>query len=145
MRYSIHEAEEPSEDLQEAVSRLLPQLDSSKELPKPADLREIIESPGTFLFVASLAESGEAVGMLTLVVSRLPTGVRAYVEDVVVAEAARGQGIGIALVGKAKEKAVELGVKAIDLTSNPAREAANRLYQRVGFRLRKTNVYRLEL
>ena len=85
------------------------------------------------------------LGMLSLVAFEIPTGVRAWVEDVVVDEAARGQGAGFALVEAAVEHAKKVGARTVDLTSRPSREAANRLYQRAGFQLRETNVYRVTL
>ena len=85
------------------------------------------------------------MGMLTLVTFRLPTGVRAWVEDVVVDSAARGQGVGEALTQAAIELAAARGAQTVDLTSRPSREAANRLYRRMGFEPRETNVYRFQL
>jgi len=82
------------------------------------------------------------VGSLTLALFRIPTGVRAWIEDVVVDETVRGQGIGEALNGEALRIAKENGAGSVDLTSRPSREAANRLYQRLGFQTRETNVYR---
>lgn len=90
-------------------------------------------------------DSGVApiLGMLTLVTFEIPTGWRAWVEDVVVDEAARGKGVGASLVAAAIDLAKKRGAKTVDLTSRPSREAANRLYQRSGFELRETNVYRV--
>ena len=85
------------------------------------------------------------VGSLTLAQFRIPTGVGVWIEDVVVDEAARGQGTGEALVREGIRIAEEAGAKAVNLTSRPDRAAANRLYQRLGFEARTTNVYRLEL
>ena len=82
------------------------------------------------------------VGMLTLAVFRIPSGVRAWIEDVVVDTEARGRGIGAALVRRAIEIAQESGARTVDLTSRPSREAANKLYQKLGFEQRSTNVYR---
>jgi ribosomal protein S18 acetylase RimI-like enzyme len=76
---------------------------------------------------------------------RIPTGVRAWIEDVVVDEEARGHGVGELLNRAALDLARELGAKTVDLTSRPSREAANRLYQRIGFVARDTNVYRYSL
>jgi len=87
-------------------------------------------------------DEGKPVGMLSLVVFRIPTGVRGWIEDVVVNQETRGKGIGEALTRAALDRAKELGVKTVDLTSRPSREAANRLYQRVGFQPRQTNLYR---
>ena len=75
----------------------------------------------------------------------IPTGTRAWIEDVVVDEAARGSGMGAALNQAALDHARLRGAKTVDLTSRPSREAANRLYQRLGFEPRETNVYRLTL
>jgi ribosomal protein S18 acetylase RimI-like enzyme len=82
--------------------------------------------------------------MLTLVVFRIPTGLRAWIEDVVVDEGARGRGVGAALNQAAIRLAGEHGARTVDLTSRPSREVANRLYSRLGFVPRETNVYRFE-
>jgi len=100
----------------------------------------MVGAAGTTVFLARL--SGQIVGTLTLIVFRIPTGVRAWIEDVVVEDAARGHGAGHALNRAAIDKAVSQGARTVDLTSRPAREAANRLYQRMGFEPRSTNVYR---
>ena len=89
-------------------------------------------------------DQGMIVGSMTLVIFPLPTGVRAWIEDVVVDGDARSRGVGEALNRRAMEIAVARGAKTIDLTSRPSREAANRLYQRLGFLRRDTNVYRYE-
>ena len=94
---------------------------------------------------ATLSERARKLGSLTLVLFRIPTGVRAWIEDVVVDEAARGQGVGELLNREALRIAAENGAVTVDLTSRPSREAANRLYQRIGFKQRETNVYRYEL
>ena len=92
------------------------------------------------------ARSGqEIVGLLTLAIFRIPTGVRAWIEDVVVDNQARGKGVGDALNRAALAEAERRGAKTVDLTSRPSREAANRLYQRLGFKQRDTNVYRYDL
>jgi ribosomal protein S18 acetylase RimI-like enzyme len=110
-------------------------------------LEEIIESDTTVLFAAcSNQESDqEIVGLLTLAIFRIPTGVRAWIEDVVVDDKARGKGVGDALNRAALAEAERRGAKTVDLTSRPSREAANRLYQRLGFKQRDTNVYRYDL
>jgi ribosomal protein S18 acetylase RimI-like enzyme len=147
---------EVTEDLVGAVHRLLPQLSTSAALPSGADIDRIVSSPVTTLFVARhgrVEEGGGAgarggddiVGMLTLAVFLIPTGVRAWVEDVVTDGRAQRQGVGEALVRGAVEFARARGAQTLDLTSRPSREAANRLYLRVGFELRPTNVYRLPL
>ncbi len=101
-------------------------------------------SPATVLFVAREAD-GPILGSLTLALFRIPTGLRAWIEDVVVDEAARGKGVGAALNEAALDHARAVGARTVDLTSRPSREAANRLYQRLGFVERDTNVYRFEL
>lgn len=139
----IFEAKEVTEELVEAFRRLTPQLSSSNPSPGQAELQEIVASPAVILFMARA--DGKLIGSLSLVVFRIPTGVRAWIEDVVVDQEARGKGAGEALTRAALQRARELGVKTVDLTSRPSREAANRLYQRVGFELRHTNHYRFSI
>ncbi len=126
-----------------AVNSLLPQLSSSAPALDHEGLQRILESDALTLFLAEV--EGRVVGMLTLVVAPIPTGVRALIEDVVTDESARGQGVGGELVTTALDHARRLGATTVDLTSRPAREAANRLYVRLGFVQRETNVYRLIL
>jgi ribosomal protein S18 acetylase RimI-like enzyme len=128
----------------DAVERLVPQLSRSSPPPTTAELGEVVSSPATDLFIA-IDDTGTVVGMATLVTFRIPTGMRAWIEDVVVDDAARGQGVGEALTQAMVARAAELGCRTVDLTSRPSREAANRLYKRAGFEARETNVYRLEL
>lgn len=143
-------ASEVTEDLVRAVHHLLPQLSGSARLPSGLEIDQIVSSHATTLLLASndgpgSEASAPIVGMLTLVTFRLPTGVRAWVEDVVVDSAARGQGVGEALTQAAIELAAARGAQTVDLTSRPSREAANRLYRRMGFEPRETNVYRFQL
>jgi ribosomal protein S18 acetylase RimI-like enzyme len=140
---TVSVAAEVTEELIEAFARLVPQLSGSSPSPSAAVLSEIVASPATDLLVARDGE-GAVVGSLTLVVFRIPTGVRAWIEDVVVDRDARGQGVGEALNRSAMDLAVERGARTVDLTSRPTREAANRLYQRLGFTPRDTNVYRFD-
>lgn len=127
--------------LVEAMARLVRQLSSSAAPPGAEELARVVGSPVTTLFVARDA-GGRIVGSLTLVVFRLPTGLRAWIEDVVVDGASRGSGAGRALVEEAIRAAQAAGARTVDLTSRPDREAANRLYVRSGFEQRQTNVYR---
>jgi ribosomal protein S18 acetylase RimI-like enzyme len=136
----VTEIDEVTTELVDAFIRLVPQLSSSSPPPSRSDLREIVDS-ASVLFVARDA-SGSLVGSLTLALFRVPTGLRAWIEDVVVDESARGAGAGEALVAAAIERAGAAGVRSVDLTSRPSREAANRLYVRMGFEPRTTNVYR---
>ena len=137
-------------ELHEAMGRLLPQLSRSAAPMSEADVERFLSQSSVHLFVFR-AETADAdgnnpiLGMLSLASFEIPTGVRAWVEDVVVDEAARGQGAGLALVEAAIEHAKTVGARTVDLTSRPTREAANRLYQRAGFQLRETNVYRVTL
>ena len=131
-----------TDDVLEACHRLIPQLSSSSSPITRAQLDEIITGSSTVLFAAR--SEGAIVGLLTLAVFRIPTAVRAWIEDVVVDERARGKGVGEALSRAALAEAAQRGAKTVDLTSRPSREAANRLYQRIGFVRRDTNVYRYE-
>jgi len=139
----IREATEVDDALVAAMARLVPQLSSSNPPPDAAALSAIVASDASVLLLAE--EDGEVVGAMTLVVFTIPTGVRAWIEDVVVDEAARGRGVGDALNRAAIERAREAGARTVDLTSRPSREAANHLYRRLGFEQRDTNVYRLDL
>jgi len=139
----VSEAAEVTDELVEAFVRLIPQLSSSAPTSR-AELAEIVGSEASILFVARDAD-GRIVGSLTLAVFRIPTGVRAWIEDVVVDDAARGAGAGEALVAAAVARAGSIGAKTVDLTSRPSRDAANRLYVRLGFEARSTNVYRYTL
>jgi ribosomal protein S18 acetylase RimI-like enzyme len=129
-----------SEELAEAMERLLPQLSSRRSPPNMIELAELVAAQGTSLFVAR-DEGGAVVGMLTLVLYRVPTGMRGWIHDVVVDESARGQGVGEALAQKALRLAEDAGAISVELTTRTEREAANRLYQRLGFTPRATNVY----
>lgn len=126
-----------------AFAKLIPQLSSSNPPPSAEALAAIVSSEASHLLLAT--EDGAVLGSLTLVVFAIPTGLRAWIEDVVVDGDARGKGVGAALNEGALKLAAELGATTVDLTSRPSREAANRLYQRLGFQLRETNVYRYDL
>lgn len=126
-----------------AVHRLVSQLTSSPPPPTRVELEVIVAGPSTMLL---LARSGSAVvGMLTLAIFRIPTGIRAWIEDVVVDADSRGKGVGEALTREAVRIAGTHGARTVELTSRPSREAANRLYQRLGFERRETNVYRFSI
>jgi len=140
MATTVVSATEATDELVEACKRLIPQLSSSNPPPTREELAEIISSPATVLLVARV--DGTIAGILTLATFRIPTGVRAWIEDVVVDDSARGHGVGQALNHTAIEEARKRGAITVDLTSRPSREAANRLYQRIGFEARSTNVYR---
>lgn len=137
----VSEATVVTPEMVEAFARLIPQLSSSSPAPTGAELEAIVSSPASVLLIAS-QPTGAIVGSLTLALFRVPTGVRAWIEDVVVDESARGAGAGEALVMTALARADAEGAKSVDLTSRPSREGANRLYVRLGFEARQTNVYR---
>ncbi len=140
---NIYEVSEYSTELGAAFDRLIPQLSSSNPPPSVEALSQIIDSDASKLLVAE--SDGQIVGSLTLVLFRIPTGVRAWIEDVVVDAEARGMGVGAALSTHAVELARSEGATTVDLTSRPSREAANRLYKRIGFVKRETNVYRFSI
>jgi ribosomal protein S18 acetylase RimI-like enzyme len=143
---SIKEAETADDALRDAAARLVPQLSPSSPPPTLEQLRRIVADPATTLLVATNGGGdAQVVGMLTLAIFMLPTGVRAWIEDVVVDDESRGSGVASALVAAALERAQEEGARTVDLTSRPDREAANRLYLRLGFARRETNVYRRTL
>jgi len=126
------------------IRRLVPQLSTSAKPLEAYDLETLVTSQATQLLVARL-DGQRIVGTLTLAIFRIPTGVRAWIEDVIVDESARGHGVGAALCAEAIHRARLAGARTVDLTSNPSREDAHRLYERVGFTVRETNVYRYSL
>lgn len=140
----IVEATEVTPEIVAAFATLIPQLSSSNPPPTGAELAAIVASPATQLLLA-IEDDGSILGSLTLAVFPIPTGVRAWIEDVVVDRAGRGKGVGEALNADALHRARSLGATTVDLTSRPSRKAANRLYQRMGFVARQTNVYRYDL
>ena len=142
----IEQATQVTDELEAAFVRLMPQLSSSNPAPTRAQLAEMVGSPAITLLIAREPDAaGEIAGSLTLAMFRIPTGRRAWIEDVVVDAAQRGKGVGEALTREALRVAQEAGATTVDLTSRPSREAANRLYQRIGFEKRETNVYRYTL
>ncbi len=142
MSITIEIADQVDDELISAFKRLIPQLSSSNPPPSHAQLTEIVSSPSTLLFVARA--EGRIVGALTLALFRIPTGLRAWIEDVVVDSDVRGSGIGEKLSRAALDEAKVRGAVTVDLTSRPSRVEANRLYQRLGFVARDTNVYRFQ-
>ncbi len=138
----VEAAASVDDDLCAAVSVLVPQLSRSSPPPTREQLERIVADPGNILFLAR--DGSRVVGMLTLVVFRIPTAVRAWIEDVVVDEGSRGTGVAAELVQAALDRADAEGARTVDLTSRPDREVANRLYVRLGFERRETNVYRYQ-
>jgi ribosomal protein S18 acetylase RimI-like enzyme len=138
---TVSELHDVTPEALDAFARLLPQLSSSAPALSEEALREMVDSDASHILLAT-DDDGRIVGSMTLVVFRIPTGVRAWIEDVVVDEAARGLGSGEALNRAAIELAHSLGARTIDLTSRPSRVAANALYRKLGFEERQTNIYR---
>ena len=137
---TIEVVRDVGDELVTAFGRLIPQLSRSATALDAATLRQLVAWQGNRLLVARM--DGEIVGALTLVMFPIPTGLRAWIEDVVVDETARGHGVGAALTQEAVRLARADGARTVDLTSRPSREAANRLYERLGFQLRDSKVYR---
>tara|TARA_B100000035_G_C21008930_1_gene558666 strand:- start:409 stop:843 length:435 start_codon:yes stop_codon:yes gene_type:complete len=138
---SIRPVTEVTESLTDAYRVLIPQLSSSSNPPTEEELQRIIESDSAQILIAE-DENGEILGTMTLIIFQIPTGIRAWIEDVVVDSSARGKGIGKKLNLAALELAKQAGAKTVDLTSRPARQEANQLYRSIGFAERETNVYR---
>jgi ribosomal protein S18 acetylase RimI-like enzyme len=139
---NITEVKVVDDNLAEAFSRLLPQLSQNAKAITKSDLENILASDNTFIISA---DDNGIVGILTLVIFRIPTGIKARIEDVVVDVDHRSKGIGQKLIARAIEKAKQAGAVSIDLTSNPNRTTANKLYQKMGFQQRETNTYRCKL
>jgi len=142
----ISEVTEVTDEIVAAFGQLIPQLSKSNPPPDRAGIGFMVDSPASVVLIARDPEAeGRIVGSLTLALFRIPTAMRAWIEDVVVDEAVRGRGVGDALNRAALDRARDAGAKTVDLTSRPTREAANRLYKRIGFEQRETNVYRYTL
>lgn len=150
---SVELIEQSSPELVAAMERLIPQLSRSAKPLTAEQTQALVDQDSVYLFVfrtdkpviaadGNEVESGTILGMLSLATFAIPTGVRAWVEDVVVDAGTRGMGAGQQLVEAAVAHAQKIGARTVDLTSRPSREAANRLYRRCGFQLRETNVYR---
>lgn len=144
IEHVIEHVYEVNDELVQAFAYLVPQLTANRA-PGLTDLRALVAFPGSVLLVARESESGPIVGSATLCLIHAPTGIHARLEDVVVDVALRGKGIGAALTREALRIAGESGANYVALTSNPRREAANRLYQKMGFKKWDTNVYRYDL
>jgi ribosomal protein S18 acetylase RimI-like enzyme len=143
VKVEVEVLQEITRDVVEAFGRLLPQLSTSAPPLNAAMLSAIVSAPASTVLVARA--DGQIVGTLTLAMFPIPTGVRAWIEDVVVDEAARGKRVGEALTVAAVRLAQDAGARTVDLTSRPARAAAGRLYERLGFELRESRLYRYEI
>ncbi len=132
-----------TDDVVEAFGRLLPQLSTSAKRLDAAALSAIVAAPASTVLLARADE--QIIGTLTLVTFPIPTGVRAWIEDVVVDEAARGRQVATKLIDEAIKLARQAGARTVDLSSRPSRESAGRLYERIGFERRDTRMYRYKL
>jgi len=142
-KIEITYATELTDSLYEACQRLVPQLTHNNPPPTRLQLAHMLASTASFLFFAKHPDFGEEIiGMATLVLYHVPTGLRGYVEDIVVDEKARGRRIGELLTRACLDQAKKAGAPQVMLTCNPGRTSANQTYVRMGFELRKTNVYR---
>ena len=142
MTIEISICDEVNDAVVAAFAELVPQLSRSSSPPTAEELNKIVAHEASTILLAS--EGKTILGSMTLVLFPIPTGIRAWIEDVIVDESARGRGVGEALNRRALKIALNAGAKTVDLTSRPSRDAANRLYQRLGFVARETNVYRYE-
>jgi ribosomal protein S18 acetylase RimI-like enzyme len=137
---AVEKLDEATDEAVAAFGRLLPQLSSSAAPLDAEALAAIVSSPAVTVLIAR--SGGDIVGSLTLAMFPIPTGIRAWIEDVVVDDAARGQGVGAVLTEEAIRRARDAGARSLDLTTRPSREAAGRLYERAGFKQRETRLYR---
>jgi len=140
MRVHVEVVRTVTDELVAAFGRLLPQLSRNAAPLDAESVARLVQWQGNQVLVASV--DGRILGLLTLVMFPIPTGLRAWIEDVVVDETERGQGVGAALTEEAIRLARAAGARTVDLTSRPSRTAANRLYERLGFQLRDSKVYR---
>ena len=138
---TISELTKSTNEALNAINKLLPQLSANAKGLSMDRLAVLVESDNTLIFLGT-DENGCILGMLSLIVMKIPTGNKAWIEDVGVDQAARGKGLGKSLMNHALEQAKKLGAKSVDLTSRPSRESANKLYQALGYEIRETNVYR---
>jgi ribosomal protein S18 acetylase RimI-like enzyme len=144
-RFFVFEPDEIDSEIYTAIKRLIPQYSTIQKMPSYREVKEIIDSGSTCLFFASDLKNKKIVGSLTLVFFRLPSGIRAIIEDVVVDELYRKKGIGKLLCQAAIDRSVQIEARTIDLTSRPVRKAAHHLYEGIGFAVRDTTVYRYDI
>ena len=134
----VEQVNEATPELVEVIRRLMPQLTEARTPPTLDQLRETVS---TQTMLIARGDDGEILGTLTFVLYRVSSGLKGRIEDVIVDASARGRGVGEALVQEGMRRASDAGVLMLELTSMPYREAANRLYKRLGFVRRPTNVY----
>lgn len=143
LELEIIEVTEFTSEIADNLRRLVAQLDDNFQPLSDVDVKEMIDSSGTHLYIAKLKENTfEIVGMYTLIYYRIPYKKKGWIEDVVVDESHRRRGIAKMMLNHAIEEAKRLGIKSLNLTSSPERKFANKLYLQLGFEKRETNVYR---
>ena len=140
---NIIEIQTYSQEYHEAMQRFLDQLTTNPMTLTEDMCRQLFDSENSHLFF--LMKDEQIAGMLTVGIYHSPTGGKAWIEDVVVDESFRGQGLSKLLVAHAIEFTKSMGIPSLMLTSNPKRIAANKLYQAMGFERKETNVYRMKL
>lgn len=145
MEFYIEKLQKFSLELTAAINKLLKQLNSTATPLTKADIEYMISSTANRLFVARRSDNKEVVGMLTLIVYRIPVWKKGWIEDLVVDEKYRNFGVATKLLKHAIESAKADGVLSLNFTSNPEREVANKFYHSLGFEKRNTNVYRIKL
>ena len=145
MEFYIQQLKKFSSELTVALNKLLKQLDNAATPLTQVDIENMIDSPANRLFVARRSDNKEIVGMLTLIVYRIPVWKKGWIEDVVVDKTYRNKGIATKLIDHGVKSAKAEGVLSLNFTSRPERETASRLYRRLGFEKRNTNVYRIKL
>ncbi len=141
----VESVTDASPEIHAALARLLPQLNPTLPVPDMERLRRLIADPDVTLLIA---RDGDAiVGTTTVIVYTTPFWIKARLDEVVVDSGARGEGVGEALIRAALDVGRERGAQVAELQSGrgPAREAAHRLYERLGFRIRETDVFRIVL
>lgn len=142
-KFTIEQITEFNESEAEQIRSLSKQIGHNYKELTTEDYKQMITSPCNFLYVAKEVTTGKIVGMITLLVIRIPYVKKSSFEDLVVDENYRGQGIGTLLLDHAISKAKSENAAYVDFTSRPRRIEGNELYKRLGFEKRETNVYRL--
>lgn len=138
----IERVTEIDEKTVKSFQYFIPELTNEKDrIPTKKDLENVVSSPNTYLLIAKAEDN--IIGTLTLVFYWVPSGIKTWIEDVIVSDNARGKGVATALMWHALNLARENGAEKVDLSSRPWRNAANNLYLKMGFEERDTNMYRL--
>ena len=145
MEFYIERIKDYSEELTEAINKLLVQLNETAIPLRDLDVKDMIASSVNRLFVARRLDNKEIIGMLTMIIFRIPIAKKGLLEDIAVDKKYRKKGIGTKLITAALDLARKEGVVYLDFTSRPTRTAANNLYRHLGFKKRDTSAYRIIL